>query len=146
MVVALEPAADAPGECTPRQVPGLLDPCRAPLAGSLERLACCPPFDARHPLPLWPPAARESQQGTAPLPARVQAAAPQEAGLLWCHLEVALRYPLREHAIEACCVVLLAAGAHPVIGVAAQHGFAATVGLAHCGTPHVQGLMPIGIG
>ena len=126
-------------------MPGLLAPCRDPLAGSLELLACCPPFDARHPLPIWRPEALESQKGKAPLHARVQAAAPQEAGLLWCHLEVALRSPLWEHALEAFCVVLIAAGAHPVIGVAAQHGVAAAVGLDHFGKPHVQGLMHIGI-
>ena len=134
-----------PVECTPRQGPVLLVPCREPLAGGLELLACCPPFDARPPLPIWPPAARESQTGQAPLHARVKAAEPQEAGLLWGHLEVELRYPLREHAIEAFGVVLLAEGAHPVIGVAAQHGLAAPVGLDHFGKPHGQGIMHIGI-
>jgi hypothetical protein len=72
-------------------VPVLLDPCRDPLAGSLELLACCPPFDAWHSLPIWHPEELESQKGKAPLHARVKAAEPQEAGLLWCYLEAELR-------------------------------------------------------
>jgi hypothetical protein len=63
-------------------VPVLPNPFREPLAGGLELLACCTPFDTRHALSIWHPAELASQTGEAPLHAGVKAAEPQEAGLL----------------------------------------------------------------
>jgi hypothetical protein len=49
IVVALYPGGQPPVAFPPRPVPGRREPCREPLAGGLELLACCPPCDARPP-------------------------------------------------------------------------------------------------
>jgi hypothetical protein len=60
--------------------------------------------------------------------------------------EVELCEPLWEHPIEPFCVVLVAEGADPVGGVAAQQCFAPTVGLDDFIKPQVQGIVPIHVG
>src|SRR5262245_1048168 len=77
-------------ECPPRQMPVLLNPFREPLAGGLELLTCGASQDAWHAVPLWHPAARESQKGEAPLRAWVKTAEPVQMRLLRRHLESAL--------------------------------------------------------
>jgi hypothetical protein len=67
--------------CPPRQGPVWLPPFREPWAGGVELLPCGAAPDAGHAVPLWPPAARTSQQGAAPLLARVTTAEPAPMGL-----------------------------------------------------------------
>jgi hypothetical protein len=93
-IVVPEPGVQLPVEFTPWQVPMLFDPCRHPLAGGLELLACRTPFDARHAAPIWHPVQCESQKREAPLHAGVETTAAQEVGLVWCDLEVELLQPV----------------------------------------------------
>ncbi|HSX81810.1 MAG TPA: hypothetical protein VLQ80_24995, partial [Candidatus Saccharimonadia bacterium] len=75
----------------------MLDPFREPLTGGLELLACGAPPDAWHAVPIWHPEACKSQQGEAPLRARVKTAEPAQMGFLWGHLEVEFRQPFGQH-------------------------------------------------
>ena len=125
--------------CPPRQVPGWLDPCREPLTGGWELLACGAPHDAGHAVPIWHPDERESQQGEAPLRAGVTTAASSQMGLLRRHLEVALLQPGGPHPKKPCRVLLPAEGPHPVIRLAAQPCLTPTGWLHPWLTPAVQG-------
>jgi hypothetical protein len=125
--------------CPPRQVPVVLQPCRAPLAGGVELLTGGASPDAWHAVPLWHPEARESQQGEAPLRAGVQPAEPVPMRLRRRHLEVELRSPLREHPKKPFRVLLQAEGTHPVIGISTPQCFTPTVGFHHLLKPYVQG-------
>ncbi len=82
MVVAPSSRMQTLEACPPRQGPGLLAPGHEPLARGVELRARGAPHDAWHAVPLWPPAARASQQGEAPLRARVNTTAPSPMGLL----------------------------------------------------------------
>jgi len=141
IVVAPYPCVPTWEALTPRQVPGLFHPCRDPLACRMQLLTRRAPRDAWHALPIWGPGTREAQTGDAPPPTGMQPAAPPQVGLLWCDLEVALLPPLGTHAGEPCCVVLVAQGAAPVVGVAAEQCFPPTVGLDDFVNPAVSGLV-----
>jgi hypothetical protein len=81
---------------------------------------------------------------------------PSHVGGLWGNLEVALLPPLGEHPVAPLSVGLIpvaplrvgliAAGADPVLGLAAPQCLAPTVGLDDFVTPEVQGLGQIPIG
>lgn len=133
-------------EFLPRQGPVLLDPCRDPPPCGLKLLTRRAARAAQHAVPLWPPGACASQEGEAPPPARVQTAAPQEMGLLWRDLEVELLQPLGEYPVQPLCIVPIAEGAPPVIGIAPQQRFAASARFDDLGTPQGQGIVPIPVG
>jgi len=97
-----------------------LDPGCQPLAGGLELFARGTSHDAGDAMPIWPPGELEAQKGEAPLHAGVKTTKPSQVGFLWGHLEVEFLQPLREHPVEPLSVVLIAEGADPVIGIAAQ--------------------------
>jgi hypothetical protein len=102
--------------------------------------------DAGHAVPLGHPGTRQAQQGDAPLHAGVNTTQPPQVGGLRGHLEVALLQPLGEHPGEALRVVLIAAGAHPVVGIAAQACLPPTVGFDDLVKPEVEGIVQIPIG
>ena len=139
VVVASESRMQTLEACPPRQVPGWLDPCREPLTGGWELLACGAPHDAGHAVPIWHPDERESQQGEAPLRAGVTTAASSPMGLLRRHLEVALLQPGGPHPKKPFRVLLQAEGTHPVIRIAAQQCLTPTGWLHPWLTPAVQG-------
>jgi len=130
-------------KCPLRQVPVVLDPGCQPLTGGVELRARGTPHDAGHAVPIWHPGTRASQQGEAPLHARVQTTQPPQVGCLWGTLEVALLQPLGEHPGEPRSVVLRAEGAHPVIGRAAPQCLTPTVRFDDFVTPEVPGLVHI---
>ena len=144
MVVASQPCVQTLEELTPRQVPGLFHPCRDPPAGRIQLLPRRAPCDAWHTLPIWGPGKLEAQKGEAPPHTGMKPAAPQQVGLLRGDLEVELLQPLGKHAVEPFCVVLVAKGADPVVGVAAEQCFTPTVGLDDFVKPEVQGIVEIG--
>jgi hypothetical protein len=127
--------------CPPRQGPVWLAPGREPLARGVELLARGAPHDAWHAVPLWPPEERESQQGEAPLLARVQTTEPSQMGLLRCHLEVALLQPFGQPLAKPFRVLLQAEGTPPVLSLSAQQCFSPTVWLHHCLQPEGQGVV-----
>jgi len=132
-----------PREAVPlRQVPVVLHPGCQPWAGSVQLRARGTPHDAGHAVPIWPPQERAAQTGEAPLQAGVQPAQPAHVGFLQGPLEVHLLQPLRKPPGEPLRVVLIAAGAAPIIGVAAQQGLTPTGGLDDFVNPEVQGLVP----
>lgn len=130
-------------ECPLRQVPVVLDPHRQPLAGGLERLARGAPHDTWHAVPIWPPGQLEAQKGDALLHAGVKSTAPPQVGFLWGNLEIAFLQPLGEHSVKPLCVVLITAGADPVVGRAAQQCLTPTMGLDDFVKPAGQGLVQI---
>jgi hypothetical protein len=138
--VASQPAVQLPVERASWQVPVLFDPCRAPTARRLELLARGTPLDPWHALAIWHPVQRESQTREASPHAWMKATEAPEVGFVGGDLEGALRSPLWEHPIEPFCVVLVAAGADPVVGVAAQQCCTPTVGLDDFIQPQVQGI------
>ena len=143
VIVVVAPSARMqPLEACPlRPVPVVRAPGCQPLTGGVELRARGTPPDAWCAGPIWPPGTRTSQTGAAPLPARVQTTQPPQVGLLWGHLEVALLQPLGEPPGEPRSGVLRAAGAHPVVGIAAHQCLPPTVGFADCVTPAVQGIV-----
>jgi hypothetical protein len=145
-VVASQPAVPLPGERASRQVPVLCAPCRDPPARRLELLARGTPLATWHALAIWPPVPLASPKRDASPHARMQATEAQEGGLVGGALEVALRSPLGEHPRDPFCVVVVAKGADPVGGGAAQQGFTPTVGLDDFITPQGQGIVHIPIG
>ncbi len=131
-----------PLEAVPlRHVSVFLDPGCQPLAGGVELFARGTSHDAGYAMPIWHPGEREAQKGEAPLPAGVKTTQPSHVGVLWGHLEVEFLSPLRKHPVESRSVVLIAKGADPIIGVAAQPCLTPTVGLDDFGKPKVQGLV-----
>src|SRR4029453_398422 len=52
VVVAAQARVQTLEECPPRQVPGVLNPCREPLAGGWELLPCGASQDAWHAVPI----------------------------------------------------------------------------------------------
>src|SRR5215831_15457677 len=126
-----------------RQVPVFLNPGCQPLAGSLQLLARGTPHNAGYAMPIWPPEKLEAQNGEAPLHAGVKATKPSQVGFLWGHLEVEFLQPLGKHPVEPLSVILIAEGADPVIGIAAQQCLPPTVGLDDFVKPEVQGVVQI---
>jgi hypothetical protein len=126
-----------------RQVPVLFAPARQPLTGGVELLARGASHDAWHAVPLWHPGTRNAQQGDAPFHAGVNTTQPPQVGLLWGNLEVTFLPPLGEPPVASLRVVLLAAGAHPVVGLAAQPCLPPTVGFDDLVKPEVQGRVPL---
>src|SRR5215475_15235819 len=130
-------------ECPLRQVPVFLNPGCQSLAGSLQLLARGTPHDAGHAVPIWSPEELEAQKGEAPLHAWVKTTEPSQVGLLWGHLEVECLQPLGKHPVEPLSVILIAEGAAPVIGIAAQPCLPPTMGLDDFVKPEVQGIVQI---
>jgi len=128
-------------ELPPRPVPMLFEPFREPSTCRLELPARRAPPDARHACAIWHPGERDSQTREASLQAGVKTAEPPPVGLLRGDVEAAFRQPLREYPVEPCGVILVAEGADPVVGLAAQPCLTATVGLAHVVKPPGQGLV-----
>ena len=93
VVVASQSRIQTLEEFPPRQVPVVLDPCRAPLAGGVELLTCRASHDAWHAVPIWHPEELKSQKGEAPLRAWVKTAESSQMGLLRGHLEVEFLQP-----------------------------------------------------
>jgi hypothetical protein len=128
-----------------RQVPVVFDPGCQPLAGGLQLRARGTPHDAGHAVPICLPSEREAQQGDAPLHAGVKTTQPSQMGFLGGNLEVEFLQPLGEHPVEPLSVVLIAEGADPVVGIAAQQCLTPTVGLDDFVKPEVQGIGQIHI-
>ena len=122
-----------------RQVPVVLAPGGPPWAGGAELRTRGTPPDAGHAGPRCLPSAHDAQQGDAPLHAGGQAPQPSQGGVLWGHLEGAWLQPLGEHPGAPLRVVLRAAGAAPVVGIAAPPCLAPTVRLDDGVTPEVPG-------
>src|SRR5215475_5389578 len=124
-----------------RQVSVFLDPGCQPLAGGLELFARGTSHDAGYAMLIWHPGELEAQKGEAPLHAGMKTTKPSQVGFLWGHLEVEFLQPLRKHPVESLSVVLIAKGADPIIGVAAQQRLTPTVGLDDFVKPEVQGIV-----
>jgi len=146
VVVASQSRMQTLEDCPPRQMPVLFEPCREPLASGVELLACGAPQDARHTVPIWCPAKRESQPGEAPLRAWVQTAEPAQMGCLWCPLAVALRPPVGPHSHKPFRVRLPAEGPPPVSRLSAPPCFSPTAWVHSLSKPSVQGRVQRDIG
>jgi hypothetical protein len=140
--VAPESAVPRSGERAARQVPVRCAPCRPPSARRLERLARGAPLDTWDAVALWPPGARDSQQGQAPPHAGREPTATPAVGRVGGDLEGALGHPLWELPVQPCRLVLLPEGAAPLLGVPTPQSLATPVRLHPLGTPHVQRVMP----
>ena len=124
----------------------LLDPGRKVTQRFLQPRPCGPTLAPLLACAVRAPDKREAQAIQAALGVLLGSTQTQAARLLRGELQALLREPFAQHPLETLRLTLVLEGADEVVGLATPRCLACAVGLDHCCTPPIQGVMEIKIG